>query len=124
MPLKSGTEGRVNDMRLIDADALIAEYTPFIKNAYETNDVLQYTACRNAVFVLKSAPTIDAVPVKRSFWECYETSAFGGYDKDGEVRWLPRKFYRCESCRNGSAIKSNFCPRCGADMRERKDGEG
>lgn len=67
--------------------------------------------------------TIDAVPVKRSFWECYETSAFGGYDKDGEVRWLPRKFYRCESCRNGSAIKSKFCPNCGADMRERKDGE-
>lgn len=52
-------------MRLIDADAMIAEYTPFIKNAYETNDVLQYTACRNAVYVLKNAPTIDAVPVVR-----------------------------------------------------------
>ena len=54
-------------------------------------------------------------PVRHSFWESYDTSAFGGY-KDGEVHWLARKFYRCERCRKGSAIRSNYCPNCGAKM--------
>lgn len=75
------------------------------------------------LFAIAEAPTIDAVPVKQSFWESYETSAYGGYDEDG-VRWLKRRFFRCERCRKGSAIKSNFCPNCGADMGERKEAEG
>ena len=60
-------------------------------------------------------PAVDVAPVRNSFWECYETSAYGGF-KDGDVRWLSRKFYRCERCRKGSAIKSNYCPNCGAKM--------
>ena len=68
--------------------------------------------------LVNSAPAVRITEVQHelhSFWECYETSAYGGC-KDGAVRWLPRKFYRCERCRKGSAIKSNYCPDCGARM--------
>ena len=111
-------------MRLIDADALMDElendrplnWTNSPGEIQEQNDWDRFMG------MVSVANTIDAVHAKHSFWECYETSAFGGY-KDGDPHWLTRKFFRCKRCRKGSAIKSNFCPNCGADMGERKDGE-
>ena len=92
-------------MRLVDADAIRAAlYDDFY--TYEASQLADY---------LERFPTIEAEPVRHSFWESYSTSAYGGY-KDGEVRWLPRKFYRCERCRKGSAIRSHYCPSCGAKM--------
>ena len=32
-------------------------------------------------------------------------------------------FYRCSFCREDVIGKHNFCPNCGADMRERKESE-
>lgn len=101
-------------MRLIDAREAEKVVVRYVDNPFAVDE---------AKVAIKRIPTIDAVPVKHSFWESYETSAYGGYDEDG-VRWLKRRFFCCERCRKGSAIKSNFCPNCGADMGERKDGEG
>lgn len=100
-----------NNVRLIDANAMRNDWLENGENecVYDTNAVLDS---------IDAQPTIDPEslrPVRVSFWESYSTSAFGGY-KDGEVVWLPRKFYRCEKCRNGSAIRSNYCPNCGAKM--------
>jgi len=103
----------VNDMRLIE------QLRWWATECDRTN-----FGCQARKLLLEAAEALEKVtPEKHSFWECYETSAFGGY-KGGEPHWLARKFFRCERCRKGSAIKSNFCPNCGADMRERKDGDG
>ena len=55
-------------------------------------------------------PTIDAVPVRRGKWGLKWDS-----EKDPK-----RLFVRivCSECNLHTGMKSNFCPNCGADMRE------
>ena len=49
-------------------------------------------------------------------WIEYETSYYGGSDKNGEAKWIPKKFYRCGKCRKGTAIRTPYCPYCGIKM--------
>lgn len=103
-------------MRLIDADALKEKAVPLLfPTKMEPCGHIPVPVQAVVVAEIEQAPTIEVEPVRHSFWESYSTSAYGGY-KDGEVRWLPRKFYRCERCRKGSAIRSHYCPSCGAKM--------
>ena len=91
-----------NEKRLIDANALIAEY-----------DRVHIGPPGGARKLIEDAPTVDAVEVVHGRWE----KAF----------WHP---YRCSCCgetalldRNGEFYcTSNYCPNCGAKMDgERKD---
>lgn len=96
-------------MRMIESEKVIPLVRPlllFHPNAERIIEDMQ---------AVVDSHTIEAEPVRHSFWESYSTSAYGGY-KDGEVRWLPRQYYRCERCRKGSAIRSHYCPSCGAKM--------
>lgn len=63
----------------------------------------------------------DAAP-KRGFWKGYVHSALVGWTH-GEPVWADRNVYRCDNCDFGTIAKHNFCPRCGADMREPTKGE-
>lgn len=65
--------------------------------------------------MVHAIPAADVESISYSFWEEYETSSFGGY-KDEEPVWWKRKFFRCERCRKGSAIRSKYCPNCGCIM--------
>lgn len=76
----------------------------------------------NVVDMLECLPAIEAVPVVHGRWNGYDTSSYGGMDADGNVKWLPRRFYRCSECRKGSAVKSLYCPSCGTKM-DLKDGD-
>jgi hypothetical protein len=62
--------------------------------------------------VLDSTPTVDAVEVVHGQW-------MGGY-KNRKGRWLYTKPC-CSVCSFEQEGISNYCPNCGADMRERKD---
>lgn len=96
-------------MRLIDADALIDDFRLCGANTATIEAI---------VYRIKLHPTIDPASLRlKGFWEEYATSSFNGYDDNHEPKWAARKFYRCENCRKGTAVKSNFCPNCGADMR-------
>ena len=80
--------------RLIDADALEAEFAGRPPDWYSTGTIRS----------IDSAPTIDAVPVVRGKW---------GTDRFKMERMI------CSEC--GVVLEwskiNNFCPNCGADMR-------
>ena len=63
-----------------------------------------------AMSCVVACPTVDAVPVVHGRWIRYEHGS-GIY---------------CSRCRRKRRYKDahdNYCPNCGADMRERSDGE-
>ena len=103
-------------MRLIDADALSKEIVESIrvaeewkKEATEKNDKHGQKCAidtRRSLFAmlfrLKEQPTIEAEPVRHG-------------------KWLPHKITvssKCNICRRVFADETQFCPNCGADMRE------
>ena len=93
-------------MRLIDADALLE----FAKHRYGMTVIPSD---------IKSFPTVDAVEVVHGRWVSLTDCANAGvycsvcnkkvYNED--YAWCNRK----------NKLRSNYCPNCGADMRERKD---
>ena len=52
-------------------------------------------------------PAADVAPVKHGRWIIFEIWCGDGKE---------RKYYRCSECYKANAIRSNFCPNCGADM--------
>lgn len=55
---------------------------------------------------LEDLPATDVRPVVRAAWQSWEQ------DKP------PCKWYSCDYCGFHALSKSNYCPHCGADMRE------
>lgn len=53
---------------------------------------------------LNCVPAADVRPVKRGEWIDHQ-----------EGRWI---YAKCSECGTVHDVKSNFCPSCGADMRE------
>ena len=102
-----------NEKRLIDANAL--KVKGFADP--ETGEGIVY------VQDIDEAPTVDAVEVVRGWWDKYEDDKFIGYGADGRIQYRKVYTYYCGRCGRGTAVKTNFCPNCGADMRERKDNE-
>lgn len=65
--------------------------------------------------VIDNMPTADVAPVVPGWWERVDSSYY---------RWTPSggtlvdcATYRCSRCGRGTAVKSNYCPNCGAKMR-------
>lgn len=73
--------------------------------------------------ILRDLPAADVEPVRRSYWESYDTSQYMGTDEFGEPKWRPGRFYVCHDrrCRRKTVVKSNYCPNCGAKMRAGDD---
>lgn len=65
---------------------------------------------------LKRIKSADVVPMVHGRWNGYTTSAFYGTDDFGEPIYRDATFYCCSKCGRKSAIKENFCPKCGAKM--------
>lgn len=112
-----------NEIRLVDANALDATIESLAKK-YERRGRLEaakdYRFCQT---VLGYAPTVDAVPVVHGYWRKYSDEKFMGYGADGRIQYRKVYTYECSKCGRNTAVKSNFCPNCGADMRERSEGE-
>jgi rubrerythrin len=89
-------------MRLIDADALIAQWE---SDAEEMEEFAIKLATYGAINDVKRQPTIE--PRKKGKWR--------------------KKYYGlpeivCSECGHESKDKWFFCPYCGADMRGEHDG--
>ena len=94
-------------MRLIDADALLDEMTERMQYIEQRAKRLVYHwqlfnteqgrvfELRTAMRKVKSAPTIDAEPVRHGRWE---------------------HGMRCSGCGQVDTTKPNYCPNCGTKM--------
>lgn len=58
-------------------------------------------------YIINNQPAADAAPVRHRRWIIFEIWCGDGKE---------RKYYRCSECYKANAIRSNFCPNCGARM--------
>lgn len=70
-------------------------------------------------------PTVDAVPVVHGRWECTYDEATGETDVTCSRCKSTRTINGCYVTTKGEScyFEDNYCPNCGADMRERSEGE-
>lgn len=68
----------------------------------------------DAIDMIEDAPAADVAPVVHGLWE-KEPSSFWRWTPSGAVA-VARTTYRCGLCGRGTAVKSNYCPNCGAMM--------
>lgn len=93
-------------MRLIDADAL--------KEIYSGNGTFTAAHFRTAI---DEQPTVDAIPVRRGRWI--------GKKVADDIKLPQMQEAKCSVCGRYLSTpymyywtKYNYCPNCGADMRE------
>lgn len=67
-----------------------------------------------AVKLLEKVPAADVAEVVHGRWE-KEPSSYWRWTSSGAVA-VTRTTYRCGLCGRGTAVKSNYCPNCGAKM--------
>lgn len=63
----------------------------------------------------------EVTPVVHGWWE-REPSSYWRWTSSGAVA-VTRTTYRCGLCGRGTAVKSNYCPNCGAKMDGGVDNE-
>jgi hypothetical protein len=68
-----------------------------------------------AAEAIDEMPTIEAEPVKHSYWESFSVAVCSG-KKNRDLRVLARNCFRCNRCRHTAEASSNYCPHCGARM--------
>lgn len=68
-------------------------------------------AVESLLQTIDNIPAADVRPVKRGQWKC---TALGNY---------ACSYCSCEPYYSGSIKTLNFCPNCGADMREENNNE-
>lgn len=62
--------------------------------------------------------SIQEIEDLKAVWIEFETYSYAGSDKNGDVKWVPKKYYRCGKCRKGSVIRTPYCPYCGRKMNK------
>ena len=68
----------------------------------------------DVIWEVDAQPAADVVPVVHGRWE-REPSSYWRWTSSGAVA-VTRTTYRCGLCGRGTAVKSNYCPNCGAKM--------
>lgn len=64
--------------------------------------------------VVADTPTADVAPVVHGKWESVYTT-YWKWKPDG-AHPVDRIIYRCSECNRRTAIKTSYCPNCGAKM--------
>ena len=98
-------------MRLIDADALM--------ETLERGDWVHVTDYNIAIYAVKDAPTVDAVPVRHGWWitnKYNQTVCSECKSPALEV------MTGCIVARHLEPYKTHFCPNCGTRMDGKENG--
>ena len=98
-----------HEKRLISAKEMERQ----VKVAFQDNPYLMGQLLR----WIRKQPTVDAVEVVHGRWEEHSRTDFNDY-LGQDVIWSS---YQCSACGFEAMNNFNYCPNCGADMRERKD---
>lgn len=96
-------EAAINAATLAKSDADITLVPGSFTNGFIEGAKIKENAILNA---LADVPAADVVEVRRAAWQSWEQ------DKP------PCKWYSCDYCGFHALSRSNYCPNCGADMRE------
>lgn len=67
-----------------------------------------------AMEIVASPPAANVAPVVHGLWE-REPASYWRWTPFGAVA-VTRTTYSCGLCGRGTAVKSNYCPNCGAKM--------
>lgn len=102
-------------MRLIDADALVAQEEFFAK--IFKGDFGEQVAT-HVIEVINDAPTVDAIHVRHGRWLCKRY----GVAFDGK-RFPFWTIAVCSECNKTSCDAGDYCPNCGAKMDEERKEE-
>lgn len=104
--------GRRFDVNLNDNDFISrSDAVEFAKHARNKGlDIMEY---------LEEVPAADVRPVVRGKWEKFNGRAYA-IDADRTQSEIGLRMHTCSVCKKPSidAFFTNFCPNCGADMRE------
>lgn len=116
-------------MRLIDADALISmlrESKYMIYHANATLPIIQNNEIERCISFVETAPTIKTFTLA-DIEENYRKGLEKGLEERPHGEWIldavapcTISWFRCSYCgyKYDAYKQSNFCPWCGADMRE------
>ena len=100
-----------NEVRLIDANALLEEWEFF--DCYECGGECEFSYID--VDAVKNAPTIDPESLRpKGRWEKH----WCDNDLIGHMYEVCPNCRSCEILDTDKFWDSNYCPNCGADMRE------
>ena len=102
----------------------VIDPAPIIKNLADRCLEAKGIECStlgNLIDMLHAAPGLDAVEVVHGRWIKYKDEKFMGYDADGRIKYRNVYSYNCDKCGHGTAVKSNYCPACGAKMEGVKE---
>lgn len=64
--------------------------------------------------ILKELPAADVEPVRRGWWKTFDSSYWRSTQYG--VQEIDCVKIRCGLCGRGSAVRTNYCPNCGAKM--------
>lgn len=100
-------KGGNEEMRLINADALLIDY----KRACELiGDEIDYTA----ITCIDNAPTEDVEPVRHGEWQITEAYPHNVYCSECHTKFAQTHWQVWED----GSLPRNYCPYCGAKMYE------
>ena len=115
-------------MRLIDADAfkkVLSEHEMKHdkRRSFDDYDCGAANAYEHASDLLDDMPTVER---PHGEWIAVDSySAFGGSEEQWYAHGNPTAYHYCSVCKEqvsldefGEEMLTNFCPNCGADMRE------
>lgn len=66
--------------------------------------------------VINKQPAADVAPVKHGKWNGWHGDKLVGIDDNGDDMYRHYHYNTCSECGRGNAIKSSYCPNCGAKM--------
>lgn len=85
----------------------------YLDKSWEELNIMR-DAISNAIDDVYEVPTADVQPIRRGRWiDIHEYCKMNGYLPSGVA-----VYYWCSECMKEQEKISDFCPCCGADMRE------
>lgn len=107
------------NVRLIDADALLQTISDMCcaDNNVKTRQIVDSTLHNLMPQIISDEPTVDAKPVKRGKWISEKV-------QKKDWKGIERSYFQpnsCSVCHIGVAVRTKFCPNCGARMEVDED---